>query len=210
MALVITTAPTDELLSVEDAKRHLRQMSPDIDDEVASNIRAARDYCERFTQRTLRKTVTRTLTRQYWWPDRCWPNSSYVGDSWRTNRSDRESVRLPWPPLIAVAGITYYDTANAQQTLGTSNYSVEADTDGGGRIIWASTATIPALYDRPDAITITFTAGYADTDSLPPVALQAMKLMVSVFWGSGTDNEIKAAERSVESLLGLVDWTGYA
>jgi len=61
-ALAITIAPSDELLSVEDAKRHLRLYSSDLDDEVASKIRSARDYCERFTQRTLRKTTTRTLT----------------------------------------------------------------------------------------------------------------------------------------------------
>ncbi len=193
MPLVITAAPSDELLSVEEAKRHLRVMSGDLDDEIASLIRAARDYCERFTQRSLRTTVTRTLKQKAWW---C------------------KDIKLPWPPLLTVSGITYYDTDNASQTLGAGNYSVELSTDGGGRVLWTSTATIPALYDRPDAITITFTAGYASIDSttapLPPVALQAMKTKLTELWGSGTENEVKAAKECTDRLLGMVDWTGYA
>ncbi len=193
MALVITEAPASELLSVEDAKRHLRVMSGDLDDEIASLVRAARDYCERFTQRTLRTTVTRTKTLSQWW---C------------------KDIKLPWPPLLTVSGITYYDSDNASQTLGTGNYKVETSTDGGGRVIWATNATIPALYAREDAVTITFTAGYASLDSttapLPPVALQAMKTKLTELWGAGSENEIKAAKECTDRLLGLVDWTGYA
>ncbi len=192
MPLVITAAPSDELLSVEEAKRHLRVLNSDLDDEIASLVRASRDYCERFTQRTLRTTVTRTLKLDAWW---C------------------SAVKLPWPPLLTVSGITYYDADNASQTLGTSNYSVELSTDGGGRVIWATDATIPALYSRPDAITITFTAGYASLDSttapLPPVALQAMKTKITELWG-GTETEVKAAKECTDRLLGMVDWTGYA
>ena len=38
MALVLTTPAEGELLSVTDAKRHLRILSSDLDDEVASLI----------------------------------------------------------------------------------------------------------------------------------------------------------------------------
>ncbi len=212
MALVITSAPSDELLSVEDAKRHLRVMSSDLDDEIASLIRAARDYCERFTQRTLRTTVTRTLKQRYWWQS-CYAGG-FIGSLDCRYRTGSSGLKLPWPPLLTVSGITYYDTDNAQQTLGTGNYTVETSTDGGGRVIWTSTATIPSLYDREDAITITFTAGYASIDSttapLPPVALQAMKTKLTELWGAGTDNEVKAAKEATDRLLGMVDWTGYA
>ncbi len=188
MALVITSVPSGELLSVEEVKRHLRVMSSDLDDEVATLIRDARDYCERFTNRTLRGTVTRTLKQKCWW--KC-------------------ELKLPFPPLIAVSSITYYDSDNVSQTLGAGNYSVELSTDGGGRITWTSTATIPAVYDREDAITVTFTAG-CTADTIPPVVLRAMKTKVTELWGSGTENEIKAAKEATDRLLGLVDWTGYA
>jgi len=60
-ALAITSQPDGELFSLEEAKRHLRVYDASFDDEITQLIRAARDYCERFTQRTLRTTVTRTL-----------------------------------------------------------------------------------------------------------------------------------------------------
>lgn len=193
MALAITDAPSGELLSTEDAKRHLRIESGDLDTEVQSLIRVARDYCERFTQRTLRATVTRTQKLNEWW---C------------------ESIRLPWPPLIAVSSVTYYDADNASQTLASSNYHVQLSTDGGGRIVWTDDADLPDLYVRPDAITVTFTTGYTSIDSataaLPPVALQAMKTKLTELWGAGTENEIRAAKECTDRLLGLVDWTGYA
>ena len=45
-ALTITSQPDGELLSVDDAKRHLRVYDGSLDDEVTLLIRAARDYCE--------------------------------------------------------------------------------------------------------------------------------------------------------------------
>jgi uncharacterized phiE125 gp8 family phage protein len=189
MPLVITSAPTDELLTVEEAKRHLRILSPDLDDEVSSLIRAARDYCERFTQRTFRAAVTRTLKLECWWGT---------------------ELLLPWPPFLAVSSITYYDADNASQTLSSANYATELSTDGAGRLSWVWNATIPTHYDRPDAITITYTAGYADVNALPPVALQAMKTKLTELYGTGTESEVGAAMKCTDRLLGLVDWSGYA
>ncbi len=208
MALVISSAPAGELLSVEAAKRHLRVMSGDLDDEVSAKVREARDDCERETQRTLRAAVTRVLTRDCWWPTGCC--TYHVGSvdcSYRT--SGRGELKLPWPPLISITSITYYDSSNVQQTLSSSNYIVELSTEGFGRITWASTATIPAVYDRPDAIAITFTTGYANADAVPPGAMAGMKLRLTELWGRGTDNEINAAVDSSARLMGKVDATGY-
>ncbi len=209
MALVITSAPAGELLSVEDGKTHLRIMSPDLDTEVAAKIREARDDCERETQRTLRAAVTRVLTRDCWWPMRC--STSYIGClETRYPNSGYGELKLPWPPLISISSITYYDSSNVQQTLSSSNYIVELSTEGFGRITWTSTATIPSVYDRPDAIAITFTTGYATANDVPPGAMAGMKLRLTELWGRGTDNEIKAAVDSSARLMGKVDATGYA
>ena len=86
---------------------------------------------------------------------------------------------------------------------------MELSTDGGGRIVWAADAELPSVYSRPDAITITFTAGYASADALPPVALQAMKTKITEMYGAGTENEVRAAMSATDRLLGLIDWTEY-
>lgn len=222
MALVVTITPDGELLSLDEAKRHLRLYDGSLDDEVTSLIRAARDDCERETGRTFRTAVTRTLKLDRWWSanwTRDWQNAPY-GDSPYGNEqrcgpvtafATRDgSLRLPYPPLIAVGSITYYDVANAQQTLSSSNYIVEPSTDGWGRISWTVDATFPGLYVRPDAVTVTFTTGYADATAIPPVALQAMKMKLTELWGSGTENEIKAAVDCYKRLASKVDATSYA
>lgn len=187
MALVLTTAPTGELLSVEDAKRHLRVYDGSLDDEIASLIVAARDDCERETQRTLRTAVTRTLTRCDWW---C------------------SALTMPWPPLLGITSVAYYDADNASQTLSSTNYHVELSTEGFGRIVWTWNATIPAVYTRPDAVTVTFTTGYTAA-TIPPTALQLMKVRLSELWGDGTESEIKAAVECGRRLAGKIDATGY-
>jgi hypothetical protein len=111
---------------------------------------------------------------------------------------------------LGVTSVTYYDTDNSLQTLSSSNYSVLLSTDGHGRVVWASTATLPSLYDRPDAVIVTFTTGYADLASVPPAAVQAMKVKLTELWGAGTDSERQAAERSYKNLAGKVDVTSYA
>lgn len=207
-SLQITNAPEGELLSVDDAKRHLRLFDISLDDEVSACIVSGRDYCERLTNRTLRTAVTRTLKQQDWWRGECWNTVGPYRWPDRT-RPDEVGLRLPWPPLLTVESVTYYDVNNASQTLSASNYNTEFSTDGGGRITWASNATIPALYFRPDAVTVTFTTGYADVDSLPPVALQAMKLAVEMFFTRDTATA-EMIETTIGRLLAPIDWTGYA
>lgn len=189
MALTITDAPTDELLSTADAKRHLRLYSSDFDDEITSLVQAARDDCERETGRTFRTAVERVYTACEWW----------YGE-WKA----------PFPPLLAVGSIKYRDADNAEQTLNASNYHVVLSTDGFGKVVWAADASLPTVYDRPDAISVTFTTGYADAASVPPAALQAMKVKLSELWGAGTDNEIRAAVECYKRLSGKVDLTSYA
>lgn len=214
MALTITGTPTGELLSVDEAKRHLRLLSDDLDDELASLIRDSRDWCERITQRTLRAAVTRTLKFERWWSNYCsdgsYANGLLYGFSEHRHHRQSNGLHLPWPPLIAVSSVTYYDINNALQTLASSNYSVSFSTDGGGRIDWVVNATIPAAYCRKDAITVLFTTGYADATTIPPVALRAMKTTITELWGAGTGNEIKAARDCTARLLSSIDWTGYA
>lgn len=188
MTLLVTSLG-DVLLGNEEAKRHLRILTSDHDDELTSLVKAATDDCERWTARTLRASTTRTWKTDSWW---CGP--------WRP----------PFPPLLGITSITYYDTDNSEQTLSSSNYSVLLSTDGFGEVHWAYNATLPSLYDRPDAITATFTTGYASLEAMPPTAVQAIKVRLSELLGAGSESETKAAVECANRLLGKVDCTGYA
>lgn len=189
MVLTVTSIPSDEPLTLEDAKRHLRRWDDDLDGDIATLISVARDYAEQFAARTLRTSVTRVLKQACWWP--C-------------------DLHLPYPPLLGVTSVTYYDTANASQTLSSSNYHVELSTNGGGRLVWATDATVPGLYVRPDAVTVTFTTGYEEASSIPATAIHAIKTKLTELFGVGSEGELKAAGTATDKLLSMIDWSGYA
>lgn len=114
-------------------------------------ISAARDWVERYTGHILmRREMTEALD--------AFP-SSYI--------------ELPWRPIAAVGGIEYTDSDNAAAEF--TGYTVISAREP-VRIKLASGYSWPAIYDG-SAITVTFTAGYADGEA-PPALLQAMLLLI--------------------------------
>ncbi len=77
-----------------------------------------------------------------------------------------DCIRLPLPPTISVDLVEYLDDVNETlTTLATSQYT---EVDGGflgNKIIPADGVTYPNTFDRPDAVQITFTAGYQTAES---------------------------------------------
>lgn len=192
MALVtsqLPVDPADEPLDVQEAMQHLRLTDTSHDEEVMRLVAAAREWCEKQTNRTLRVDVTRVLTT----------------DSWPCS-----GMTLDWPPLRSVTSVKYRDANGTQQTLASSNYRLELSTDGKGRLHWDADAIMPAIAARHDAIEITFVTGYEDKDSIPRAAIQAIKTKLTELWGDATESELKAAERCTDRLLSTVDMTGYA
>lgn len=88
-----------------------------------------------------------------------------------------DSLQFSTHPVRAVSSITYYDTDNSEQTLvAGTDYHVETPTDKECKIVFDNTYN---TYDRPDAVTVTATIGYANAAAVPAPVIQAIKLMVS-------------------------------
>lgn len=86
-----------------------------------------------------------------WAEEYCW--SSFNETEFTLTLTEWQTVlTLRRNPIKLVDLITYYDQNNVQQTLATTEYDV-LDDDVPAQIEFDST---PALYDRKDAITITF------------------------------------------------------
>ncbi len=149
----------------------------------------ARDYCERTTNRTLRVGITRVLNLEEWWDCELW---------------------LPFPPLTSITHVKYYDADGSIQTLTSTNYRTELSTNGKSRLVWDDGADLPDIDVRPDAVQVTFVTGYDSVDLIPRTAIHAILTKMTELWGSGTDNEMKAAMACTERLLNTVDATGYA
>lgn len=154
-ALTQSTAPTEEPITLVEAKLHLRVSLYDDDNLITGLIKAARAYAETVTRRQF-------VNATYQYKLDAWPN----GD-----------IRLPRPPLSSVTSITYVDVNGDVQTAGSSLYDVDTDTEP-GRISLAYDQIWPTARDQNNTILITYVAGYGAASAVPESLKQAIKLLV--------------------------------
>ena len=158
MGTTLVTPPAVEPLSLAEAKLHLK-VEPDVHDEdalIAGYVKAAREYCEGWQGRTYVNTV-RKLTLDYAFPD-------------------DGIVELPFPPLVSVAHVKYYDAAGVLTTLAASAYLVDV-TATPGRLVPAYGASWPTPQYRIGAVEVQYTAGYGTAaTSVPELFRQAVRL----------------------------------
>jgi uncharacterized phiE125 gp8 family phage protein len=146
--LQIVEEPEEEPLDLAYVRdQHLRGVNGTAEDaRIAALIRTARRQGEAFTGRA--------------WMPQTW---ALVGASFSGAAMD-----VPLPPLIGVLAVEYVDSVGAIVVVDPADYYVTAPsgpmaTHGTIRPVsaWPTAAT------RPDAVRITFRAGYEDTSSPP-------------------------------------------
>lgn len=159
MALFLVTAPTEEPVTLDEAKVHLRVDDTYEDALIWSLIVAASQHVETFTHRAL---CTQT------WDDK--RDGFPCGDIW-----------LPKPPVSAVTSITYVDTSGSTQTWASSDYTTDLPTGP-----WARMARITPGYNLSypqtrcvlNAVTVRFVCGYGGAEAVPEPIKAAMKLLI--------------------------------
>ena len=150
--LVINTAPTVNLLTSAEVKLQTR-VEHSADDTLIASIIAG---------------VTAHLDGAQGWLGRCLCEQTWDLKLDRFPYSGF-AIRLPLPPLISVGSITYVDEDGATQTWASSKYTVSGvGAHSGGYVEEAYEEGYPDTRDVPEAVTITFTAGYANTNDSPP------------------------------------------
>jgi len=84
--------------------------------------------------------------------------------------------RLAQRPIVSVTHVKYYNASNSLTTLSSADYSLDVER----RLIHIGpTVTLPAVYDRWDAVQITYVAGHgADSASVPELFKQCCRLLV--------------------------------
>lgn len=117
-------------------------------------------------------------------------------DSWPVCRQ----IELPFPPLVSVTSITYYDVANAQQTLAADQYAVVAN-EFVGRVEATPLAVWPVTYDRRDAVQVNFTAGYGAASAVPAPIMQGALLIIANMFANRGDDFGAAFTPAIKNLL---------
>lgn len=153
-----TVAPTLYALTKDEAQRHLRLTDEDI--PVTGYLASATADAESFCERAL-LTQTYTLKLDEFWS----------GD-----------LELPKPPLQSVTSIVYAtDSGTSTSTVATTVYEVDSDSEP-GRIRLKPDQSWPTdIYDRANAVTITFVAGWTSEALVPSEIKQAVRMILGHF-----------------------------
>jgi len=78
--------------------------------------------------------------------------------------------------LVSVGSIQYVDTDGATQTLAATEYTVDATQRAPGRIVEAFDKSWPDTRVTPNAVTVTFDAGFGAAVDVPEEYKQIIKL----------------------------------
>lgn len=175
--LKITTQPTIEPISIEEAKEHLR-LDDDIDDiPVLTYVKAARLWAEKYTGRFF---ITRTV-QQFLDSSASTLDPLYEGmRSGILARPYGNYIELSASPTITVTSVNYYNDSDTQSTWATSNYYVDNVSDL-GRIYLRDTGTFPTDLRAANGLEINYTAGYGSARSDVPSDIKLAMLQYMTF-----------------------------
>lgn len=162
MALTLVTDVTDEPVSLEDEKEHLRLDITADDAYVADCITAARVFVEGQTKRCL-MPQTYDYKIDYAWPYK------YGG----------VRIDLPLNPVTSVTSITYVDSNGASQTLASNKYTLAARTHD-SFIVPAYGVSLPDVRWVPNAITVRFVVG--DSSNIPKELHRAVMILAGHYY----------------------------
>lgn len=164
----VTVQPAEEPLSTAEAKAQLRWTHSSEDSLVDTYVAAARQMLERLTRRAFILQTWQTSLDHF--PNGC-------GDTFGANGY---AIPLARGPLVEVTGISYVDADGDAQVLDPSAYLAETAAQP-GRIWPAYQVPWPATQPGVNAVTVTYTAGYADAETFAaaePALMEALRLLV--------------------------------
>lgn len=174
-----TIAPAETPVTLTEIKAHCRVLESDDDAVLTALLAAATDYLD-----GPQGLIGKCMVQQTW----CQKLEEFS-----------DEIRLTVGPVASVTEIKYFDADNAEQTLSASVYELDGDSVG-AFIRLKTDQTWPTIYDRKDAISITFVAGVAASDV--PDSLKAAVLMLVSHWDENRDGGSEIPN-SVRHLVGI-------
>ena len=160
MALKLITAATTLAVSLVEAKEHLRVTEATEDTLITAMITAATETAEQITGRAIMpQTWELTL-------------DAFPG-----------AFELTRIPAVSVTSLKYYDTAGVLTTLAPELYTMDiADDYGFAYVIPAYGSEWPTAREQVNAVTLRFTAGYANAAAVPESIRSWIKLTTSALY----------------------------
>lgn len=161
MPYIQTSQPGALAVNLIDLKNHLRLTTSDEDQLLTLYLRAATAVVEQKTRRALVSRGYRLELDEF-------PPS--------------DEIILPVGPVSAVSSVQYRDRSGALQTLDTAIYHLDV-TPTLGRVARRHGATWPDTEPgRPDAVRVSFAAGYGPSYMAVPEALRFVVMLLTAHY----------------------------
>jgi uncharacterized phiE125 gp8 family phage protein len=189
-ALKLITPPVNPVVSLSEAKSHLRVDDSDEDYLIAELVSSATEHVQRLTRR------------------------QFVHATYRLSLDTFTScIRFPISPVASVASVQYVDLQGVAQTLSADLYKVDTDSEP-ARIVPANGQSWPSARSEVGAVRIDFVAGYSATGGgVPSDARAAVKLLLGHLYENREASIVGAAANElplgVKSLVAALRWGGY-
>lgn len=183
--LRLVTPPATPIVSLAEAKTHLRVLHSDDDSYIESLVAVASGNIDGADG-----WLGRAIVQQTW---------DYAIDRFPCVKSDGAPARiyLPLSPLVSVTSVAYTTTLGDSGTI----MDFRTKNAGGsqpGYIVPALDADWPSTANEPEAVIIRFVAGFA---TVPPAIKHAVLLMI----GHWYENREAATETRMSDLPMAVD-----
>ena len=180
MALKLITAATTYPVTTAEAKLHAKIDTAADDTLVDALITAATEMAE--------QRIGRAIMPQVW---------ELTLDAFP------DAFELTRVPVTAVTALTYVDANGATQTLSNTLYSLDnADQFGSSYVVPVYNGAWPDSRAQVNAVSLQYTAGYANAAAVPEPIKTWIKIMVSTMY---EHRESEVVDRSTLTTLGFVD-----
>ncbi len=191
MPSVLVTAPTEEPVSLAEAKLHLRVDYSNDDLLIAALITAARQHAENDTGRALVTQTWRQVLDQFPAPGVNIGSANWYGPQWgntpgplTTLRADGRTgfeIYLDHSPVVSVDLLQYIDQDGVTQTLASSAYKLDSVT-APARLVPAYGTTWPSTRNEINAVSVTYTCGFGAAAAVPETIKRWMLLRIGALY----------------------------
>jgi uncharacterized phiE125 gp8 family phage protein len=181
--LQVVTAPGSRPLSAAEVASYVKAYTGE-DEHLESLIDQAVEEVARYTGRALISATYRLVQSD--WPRGLPEFASYPRN---TLGAYLHTLELPRCPVTAISSVKYYPADSEVLTTLSSSQYIAVTAYEPGMVYLKEGYEWPELSERPDAVQVEFTAGYANAASLPRTMRQALLLLCRYYYAGGSPDE---------------------
>lgn len=204
----IITSPSVYPVNLDMVKTYLR-IDDGCDDDllrlyIKSATKTAENYCGRFFINTV---IEYTMDGFSDFPEVGIMASGIFEGHKQTIYGNYGEFTLPYRPVVSVASIKTFDEKNNESTVSSSVYSLDKNS---GRIYLNDGQVWPTSLRSYEAVKVTYTAGYGETDSVVPAPIsQAILELVGKMYECRGGCDMPASCKDGLSQYRILDGNGW-